>query len=115
VGVSYGSDLRQAREAALAALAGVPGRDTTRDSEVFYEQFGDSSIDLTARFWIPFERETDFLSARSEAVVRIKDAFDAAGITIPFPIRTLDFSTVGGRLLSEELQTSRSGRLPEGK
>lgn len=103
VGVSYGTDLQQARQVALAALADVSTRDPEQDVEVFYEGFGESSIDLTARLWIRFEREAEFLAARSEAVIGIKAAFDAAGITIPFPIRTLDFSEVGGRRLRQEI------------
>jgi small conductance mechanosensitive channel len=43
------------------------------------------------------------MRARSEAIVRIKSAFDEAGVTIPFPIRTLDFSSVGGEQLDEVL------------
>ena len=103
VGVSYGDDLEKAQRVAMQAVEDVPGRDRDRPVELFYEGFGDSSIDFTLRFWIPFEnREPDYLAARSEAVKRIKRAFDAEGVTIPFPIRTLDFSTVGGRRLSEE-------------
>jgi small conductance mechanosensitive channel len=36
-------------------------------------------------------------------MIAIKKAYDAADITIPFPIRTLDFgaSDVGGRQLDE--------------
>lgn len=44
-----------------------------------------------------------FVKARSEAVIAVKKAFDAAEITIPFPIRTLDFgaSSVGGRAIHD--------------
>ncbi len=104
VGISYGDDLERAEQIALKALSDVPGRDTAKPVELFYEGFGDSSINFTVLFWIPFDnREPDYLAARSEAVKRIKRAFDAEGVTIPFPIRTLDFSRVGGRMLSEEL------------
>ncbi len=34
-------------------------------------------------------------------IVAIKRAFDESGITIPFPIRTLDFAEVGGTTLDE--------------
>lgn len=108
VGITYGDDLGRARQIAIAALEGVPNRDPSAPVEVYYEGFGDSSIDFVARFWIPFARETEFLEARSEGVQRIKRAFDDHGVTIPFPIRTLDFSRVGGRLLSEELRSSRA-------
>jgi small conductance mechanosensitive channel len=96
VGVSYGDDLRRAAEVARDAVADIPEREPDRDIEVFYTGFGDSSIIFELRFWIPFAVQTDYLHARSEAVMRIKAAFDSAGITIPFPIRTLDFSEVGG-------------------
>ena len=107
VGISYGDDLERAKAIAIAAVEGVPGREPERPVELFYEGFGDSSINFTVRFWIPFENEPDYLEARSEAVQRIKKAFDEQGVTIPFPIRTLDFSQVGGRLLSEELRDAR--------
>lgn len=38
---------------------------------------------------------------RSEAIKAIKAAFDQNDITIPFPIRTLDFGIKGGQKLSE--------------
>lgn len=108
VGISYGDDLPRARDIAVAAVEGVPGREPDQPVELFYEGFGDSSINFVVRFWIPFSRESEYLEARSQAVLRIKEAFDAQNVTIPFPIRTLDFSRVGGRLLSEEMRDARS-------
>lgn len=90
VGISYDDDLESARRVATEAVQALEPRDRSRDVEVFYEEFGDSSINFQLRFWIIFTRWPDFLSARSEAIIRIKKAFDANGITIPFPIRTLD-------------------------
>jgi small conductance mechanosensitive channel len=107
VGVSYGDDLARAGDIAVAAVEGVPGREPDQPVELFYEGFGDSSINFVVRFWIPFSREPEYLEARSQAVMRIKQAFDAQDVTIPFPIRTLDFSRVGGRLLSEDLRDAR--------
>jgi small conductance mechanosensitive channel len=90
LGVSYADDLEKAKRVAMAAVAAVPGRLPDREVELFYEEFADSSIDFTVRFWIPFETQKDYLAARSDAIIRIKQAFDANGITIPFPTRTLD-------------------------
>ncbi|HSF39278.1 MAG TPA: mechanosensitive ion channel family protein [Thermoanaerobaculia bacterium] len=50
------------------------------------------------------ERRTDFLAAQSEAIERIKRAFDENGITIPFPTRTLGFAAKGGETLPEVLE-----------
>ena len=109
VGVAYGDDLEKARRVAIEAVEEIEARDLTRDVELFYEEFGDSSINFQIRFWIPFRaRQTDYLAARSEAIIRIKQAFDDAGITIPFPIRTLDFAggDVGGQSLDAALKSA---------
>ena len=101
VGVSYASDLDQVAEVTRAAVEAIEGRTEGRDVEVLYTDFGGSSIDLVVRFWIPFARPVDINKAKSEAVVRIKKAYDEHGIVIPFPIRTLDFGISGGQKLSE--------------
>ena len=103
VGVSYGDDLDKARQLALEAVEAIPDRDPEGEVELFYQEFGSSSIDFVVRFWIDFQRQSQYLKARSEAVMAIKKAFDAHGITIPFPIRTLDFGIVGGERLADTL------------
>lgn len=105
VGVSYAEDLARAREVAIAAIEPLEFRDPHRDVELFYEEFGDSSINFQLRFWIDFRKQTEFLTARSQAIMALKAAFDDAGITIPFPIRTLDFDggAVGGQGLGAAL------------
>ncbi len=110
VGVAYSDDLEKARRVAIEAVQGVEGRDESREVELFYQEFGGSSINFQIRFWIPFTtRQTDYLAARSEAIIRIKKAFDDSDITIPFPIRTLDFAggVVGGQGLGAALAESR--------
>lgn len=109
IGVAYGDDLEKARKVAIEAATGVSSRDKERDVELFYEEFGASSINFTLRFWIKFDKQTDYLKARSEAIERVKQAFDDSGITIPFPIRTLDFGVVGGEKISEALPALAKG------
>lgn len=109
VGVAYGSDLQHVRRVALAAVDSVPTRLPDRPVELFFSEFGESSINFEVRFWIDFARQPDFLKARSEAVERIKRAFDAEDITIPFPIRTLDFAPVGGVTLEEVVERTGFG------
>lgn len=102
-GVAYGDDLEQAERIAKDALSGLAMRDKTRDVDVFWESFGDSAINFVVQFWIVYRVQSDLLRARSEAIKRLKTAFDENGITIPFPIRTLDFGVVGGEKLNEVL------------
>lgn len=90
IGVSYDASLEQARSVALAAVQAVPGRDESREPEIFYKQFGESSIDFDLRIWLAASDEPSYLAARSEAIIAVKAAFDEHDIVIPFPIRTLD-------------------------
>lgn len=110
LGVSYGDDLEKARRITMSAVEEVSTRIPDREVEFFYEEFGESSIDFVVRFWIKFTRQPDFLAAQSEAIERIKKAFDEAGIMIPFPIRTLDFAVKGGEKLSEVLEETGMSR-----
>ena len=110
VGVSYGDDLERARRVAIEAVSAMTSRVPDREVELFYEELAESSIDFTIRFWIPFSKQKDYLEARSEAIIRIKKAFDANGITIPFPIRTLDFGAKGGEALAGVLEEAGISR-----
>lgn len=106
-GVSYGDDLEKAKRVALEAIEGLEERIQGREVELYYEEFGGSSINFVLRFWIEFGRsQAEYLAARSRAVIALKRAFDENDITIPFPIRTLDFGILGGVRLSEELDAA---------
>ena len=113
-GVAYGDDLAKAKEIAVSAIEGLELRDESRNVELFYNEFGDSSINFALRFWIDFAKQTDFLQAQSEAIMALKKGFDDGGITIPFPIRTLDFGVVGGEPLREALPKEWIESLAEG-
>jgi small conductance mechanosensitive channel len=103
VGVSYGDDLEVAEQAIREALEKVTERDMEKDVDVWFTGFGDSSIDMSARVWIRLP-EQSFLICRSQMVKNIKTAIDAHDLTIPFPIRTLDFGIVGGKELGSALE-----------
>ncbi len=101
VGISYGDDLEKVEKITREAVGKVPGILTNKEIEIFFEEFGSSSINFQVRFWIPFNKQIDYLKARSQAIMEIKKHFDNNDITIPFPIRTLDFGIKGGMKLSE--------------
>jgi small conductance mechanosensitive channel len=101
VGVSYGEDLEKVKEITLNAVSGINGLSPNDKITFFYEEFADSSINFTLRIWAATPEQPDYLRVRSEAISKIKQAYDEAGITIPFPIRTLDFGIKGGQTLSE--------------
>lgn len=103
VGVSYGDDLQKAELVTIEAVRSVPERLQDHEVELYYQGFGDSSIDLEVRFWINATSNAHYNDMRSRAIKAIKSAYDREGITIPFPIRTLDFGIKGGQKLDAML------------
>ena len=93
VGVSYSDDLDKVEKVTKEALEGIIGRTKHDEVEVFFESFGASSIDLSARVWVKYPHDGAYLKARHEAIMNIKKAYDKNGISIPFPIRTLDIDS----------------------
>lgn len=103
VGVSYGEDLELVEELVKNAIKSM-GDVVDEDKLIFdYHEFGSSSINFNIRFWITYPDQPSYLDMRSRAIKAIKKAFDANDITIPFPIRTLDFGIKGGMVLKDAL------------
>ena len=101
VGVSYGDDLEKVKRITFEALKGIPNLSKEEETSLFFNKFGDSSINFVVRIWVNTPEQPAFLEVTSEAIIRIKKAFDANNISIPFPIRTLDFGIKGGQTFSE--------------
>ncbi|MGK7389390.1 MAG: mechanosensitive ion channel family protein, partial [Candidatus Cyclobacteriaceae bacterium M2_1C_046] len=95
-GVSYGDDLEKAKEVAIEAVKGLDNYNADKGIEFYYDEFGGSSINFKIRFWVDFQSNPDYWSARSDAIMAITKHFDENDIMIPFPIRTLDFGIRGG-------------------
>ncbi len=91
VGISYSSDLKKAKSIVLDILKNYAKENphVLREPEprVSTGKFGDSSIHLKAKFYIDDVRVRGIVS--SEIRDRIKSAFDASGIEIPFPQRVV--------------------------
>ncbi|SFR01738.1 small conductance mechanosensitive channel [Poseidonocella sedimentorum] len=86
VGVSYDADLKRA-ETILWELIRADAR-VLAEPEPFCKvtNLGDSSVDFTLRLWCSAD---DLWGLKFDMTRAIKDAFDANGIGIPFPTRTL--------------------------
>jgi small conductance mechanosensitive channel len=91
-GVGYGTNLIRARDIVKATIAGSFDGVGEDDIIFLYKEFGDSAINFETRFWIASTSALEVAKAKSEAMIAIKDAFDENDITIPFPIRTLEFA-----------------------
>lgn len=102
-GISYGDDLVKAKEVAIDAIKGLENYNAAKEINFYYTEFGGSSINFEIHFWVNFQSNPDFLSARSDAIMILTKAFDENDIMIPFPIRTLDFGIRGGEKLDTML------------
>lgn len=88
VGVGTDSDLVQALELGGATLLRMEGVLGDPPPQGWIDTLGDSAVVLTFVGWVD-QRRADFTKVRSEAIRRIKEAFDAAGLDMPEPIYRL--------------------------
>ena len=86
VGIGYGSDIKKAKDILLDICAKDDRILKEPAPEVYVDSLGDSSVNLTLRFWAPNEV---FWPARFDLIEQSKLQFDAAGIEIPFPQRVV--------------------------
>ena len=84
VGVAYSDDPERAISVIREALAGIDGVTGEPSPQVGIAGFGDSSVDIDYRFWVPTHRYFEVKHAANLAVFR---ALGAGGLHIPFPQR----------------------------
>jgi len=113
VGVSYGDDLDKVEQVTLDAVKDLDGIDNSREIRLEYIEFGDSSINFRLCFWLENIKQKGFFQTRSKAIKAIKMAYDNNDITIPFPIRTLDFGIKGGQTYTEAFTDAYTATHPE--
>lgn len=106
VGIDYRDDHDRAREVILHAVQGVDGVQKMPPPEVQVVAFAESSVDFEVRYWTE-PRNAEVLRIRDVVLRRVKSAIEAAGMTIPWPIRTLAFD--GGSRPDELGVGGRSG------
>lgn len=86
VGVAYKEDIRTVREILLDVADRNPLCLEEPAPILISKGFGESSIDFQFGVWA---LTANFLELRNSITLEIKEAFDEAGIEIPFPHRTL--------------------------
>ncbi len=91
VGVDYSSDLEKVEqvtvEVASQILKSIPGGDEAWEPFIRYHTFGDSSINFTV--YLRCKEFFDKFVLQHEFIKGLKKRYDAEGINIPFPIRTV--------------------------
>lgn len=99
-GVSQADDLRKVKKVALEALAKIPNI-IKEDTSFLFSGLGESTIDFKIRIWVNSDKFPDYLQLIDDVIITIKETFEENDISLPFPIRTLDFAMKGGEKLSD--------------
>ena len=114
IGISYDDDIEKAIGVLEEVMRHAPSVLDAPEPDAFVVDFNESSIDIQMFWWISSPFQKDVVYSRGEVLRNAKRALDAAGITIPFPIRTLDFGLArrnsdgdGNKLLADYLSKSR--------
>ncbi len=88
-GVGYESDLEQVEAVSKETINKLFPQNKVDDIEIYFTNFGESSIDFMLRFWVDGKRNLKAIDVKSKAIKGLKRAFEANEISIPYPIRTL--------------------------
>jgi len=86
IGISYGDDIGKAMKEAMNVI--TKHKNVLKDPAPYVgvSDLGDSSVDLIIRPWVKTE---DYWNTKWDLTKSLKEAYDKAGINIPFPQRDL--------------------------
>ncbi len=90
IGIGYGSNIKKAKDILLQICADNATILNEPKPEVYVGELGDSSVNLTLRFWAENEF---FWAAHFYVMEEIKNRFDNENIEIPFPQRDVHMRT----------------------
>ena len=91
VTVGYRSNVETVREILFAASKDNPDVLGTPAPLITLEDFGDNGLLFNLRFWVSLQSGTPVNEIQSALRIKILQAFEQAGIELPFPQRTLLF------------------------
>ena len=83
-GVAYDSDIKQTKEIIIGVINAHPKILKDPAPAVNINELADSSINFFSRAWV---KKEDFWAVKFDLIEQTKEAFDAAGIEIPYPHR----------------------------
>lgn len=93
VGIGYEQDIGSALRLAQDTVAATPGVLHEPAPDVLVDSLSPSTVDLRVRFFMNSLR-ADYLKVGSDCMRRVKEAFEAEGVSMPTPIQTVVFANV---------------------
>lgn len=89
-GISYDDELSSIEPLVKKAISTVPNLNKDLPIRFLFTEFADSSINFNVNFWITTNDYDEYLQAKNDAIIAIKNTFDKNNITIPYPIRVIE-------------------------
>ena len=86
IGIGYGSDIGKARDIVIQTLSSLDKTLSDPGPDCVVTEWGDSSVNMAAVCWV---NPADYWDVLFAANRQLKEAFDKAGIEIPFPQRVV--------------------------
>lgn len=87
IGVAYDTDVQRAKMAIIKVAESIEWVSKEPPPKVVVRSFGESAIDLQLRVWVDDARNR--MNTISAITDKVKSAFDAEGIEIPYPKRDI--------------------------
>jgi small-conductance mechanosensitive channel len=114
IGIGYDSDIPQAMELVLAAVADAPRVLADPKPSCLLMGFGDNSVDLQLRLWIR-DPENGITNIKSQVLLGVWERFREHGIDLPFPQRVLHHKSLPELEVAVRTQEPAAGRAPGGE
>jgi len=93
IGIGYSSDIQQAHDVIMGLIQADERIFSDPAPQVMVSELADSSVNLTARFWL---KSGDYWGVKFDLTRAIKEGLDANGIEIPFPQRVVHMVSEAG-------------------
>ena len=103
IGVAYEADIRKAKDIIIEVARQMKWAADIPAPKVVVRNFGESSVDLQLRIWIKEARRR--MDTISFVIDNVKEAFDLAGIEIPYPKRDVQVSHPRDDLSPTDIRT----------
>lgn len=85
-GVSYGDDLDKAKMLIREEVEKEPRSKSDPAPVIEVDELGDSSVNIICRVWVD---GSDYFPTKWALTKAVKERFDASGVSIPFPTRSV--------------------------
>lgn len=92
-GIAYGDDIAKAKDIIRRVVTGDERVHPDPEPMIVVSNLGESSVDLTVRVW---SDAANYWGLKFDLTERVKLAFDAEGVSIPFPQRDVHLYQAGG-------------------